>query len=168
MTRTGLLRKIDFWISLLIILVTVFLAVGRVLDWYSLGFLVGPFRASHWLVIVGTTYIGIATPAFSILKNRPHAKYETLIQLHVIGNLSAVLLVTIHFASQVTRSTPARLETGLALYVVMLLLVVSGFMYRFRFLPRLSIGTNRLGHVGVALSFYMLIVIHILHGIGVL
>src|SRR5512143_4017019 len=106
MTRTGLLKKIEFWLLLLIILVTVILAVGRVLDWYSLGFFVGPFRASHWLVIVGATYIAIATPAFSILKSRPQAKYETLVRLHVIGNLSAVLLVTIHFVSQVTRSTP--------------------------------------------------------------
>lgn len=168
MTRTGLLKKIEFWILLLIILATVILAVGRVLDWYSLGFFVGPFRASHWLVIVGATYIAIATPAFSILKNRLQAKYETLVRLHVIGNLSAVLLVTIHFVSQVTRSAPARLETGLALYVVMLLLVVSGFLYRFRIIPRFNVSTNRLLHVGVALSFYILIGIHVLHGLGIL
>ena len=168
MTRTGLLRKFDFWLSLLIILVTVVLAVGRVLDWYSLGFFIGPFRASHWLSIIGSSYIAIATPAFSILKNRLKAKYEALVKFHVLGNLSAVLLVTIHFMSQVTRSAPARLETGLALYIAMLLLVASGFLYRFRIIPRFNIGTNRLLHVGVALSFYILIGIHVLHGLGIL
>jgi len=161
-------RKIDFWLSLLIILVTIVLAVGRVLDWYSLGFFIGPFRASHWLSIVGSSYIAIATLSFSILKKRLQAKYETLAKVHVIGNLSAVLLVTIHFVSQVTRSAPPRLETGLALYIVMLLLVVSGFLYRFRIVPRFNVGTNRLLHVGVALSFYILIGIHVLHGVGIL
>lgn len=164
----GLLRKTDFWLSLLILIVTVILAVGRALDWYSLGFFIGPFRASHSLVIIGATYIAIATLAFTILKNRLQAKYETLVKFHVIGNLSAVLLVTIHFVSQVTRSTPPRLETGLALYVVMILLVASGFLYRFRIIPRFNIITNRLLHVGVALSFYILIGIHVLHGLGIL
>jgi len=168
MTRTGSLRKFDFWLSLLIILVTLVLAVGRVFDWYSLGFFIGPFRASHWLSIIGSSYIAIATPAFSILKNRLKAKYEALVKFHVLGNLSAVLLVTIHFVSQVTRSAPARLETGLALYIAMLLLVASGFLYRFRIIPRFNIGTNRLLHVGVALSFYILIGIHVLHGLGIL
>jgi hypothetical protein len=164
-----LLRKIDFLLSLLIVLLTVVLAIGRVLNWYSLGFFIGPFRASHWLVIIGSTYIVTATITFSILKRRLQDRYEALVKFHVIGNLSAVLLVTIHFISQVTRSAAnfPQLGTGLALYIVMLLLVVSGFPYRFRFFPRLSIGTNRLLHVGVALSFYILIGIHVLHGLGV-
>ena len=163
------LRKIDFWLSLLIILVTVSLAIARVLNWYSLGFFIGPFRASHWLVIAGSTYIAIATPTFSILKRRLQARYKALVKFHVIGNLSAVLLVTIHFISQVTRSATnyPQLGTGLALYIIMLLLVASGFLYRFRILPPLSIGTNRFIHVSVALSFYILIGIHVLHGLGV-
>jgi len=163
------LRKIDFWLSLLIILVTVSLAIARVLNWYSLGFFIGPFRASHWLVIAGSTYIAIATPTFSILKRRLQARYKALVKFHVIGNLSAVLLVTIHFISQVTRSATnyPQLGTGLALYIIMLLLLASGFLYRFRILPPLSIGTNRFIHVSAALSFYILIGIHVLHGLGV-
>ena len=166
----GFLKRFDFWLSVLVVFVTVVLAIGRVLGWYSLGFFVGPFRASHWFVIAGSTYIAIATPAFSISKKRFQARYKALVNFHVFGNLSAVLLVTIHFMSQVTRSTAnyPQLGVGLALYVVMLLLVVSGFLYRFRILPRLNIGTNRLVHVGVALSFYILIGIHVLHGIGIL
>ena len=157
-------------LSLLIIFVTVVLAIGRVLNWYSLGFFVGPFRASHWLVIIGSTYIAVATPTFSILKRRFKARYESLIKFHVIGNLSAVLLVTIHFMNQVTRSASnyPQLGTGLAMYIVMLLLVASGFAYRFRIFPRLNIGTNRSAHVSVALSFYIIIAIHVLHGLGFL
>jgi hypothetical protein len=164
------LKRIDFWLSLLIVLVTAILAIGRVLGWYSLGFFVGSFRASHWLVVIGSAYVAIATPAFSILKRRFQARYEALVKFHAIGNLSAVLLVTIHFTSQVTRSASNYpvLGTGLALYIVMLLLVISGFLYRFRLIPSFSIGTNRLVHVGVALSFYILIGIHVLHGIGIL
>ena len=96
-------RRIDFLVSLLIVVVTVVLAIGRVLGWYSLGFFVGPYRASHWLVLIGSIYIAVATLAFSILKRRLQSRYEALVRVHVIGNLSAVLLVTLHFASQVTR-----------------------------------------------------------------
>lgn len=166
----GLPRKNDFWLSLLIILITIILAIGRLLNWYSLGFFIGLFRASHWFVIIGSIYIAIATPIFSILKRHLQTKYEALMRFHVIGNLSAVLLVTIHFTSQVTRPTAnyPELGTGLALYVVMLLLVASGFPYRFRIIQPLKTGTNRLVHVGVALSFYLLIGIHVLHGLGVI
>ena len=166
----GLLKRIDFLLFWFIVLVTVVLAIGRVLGWYSLGFFIGPFRASHWLGIIGSTYIAVATPAFSFLKRRFQARYEALAKFHVIGNLSAVLLVTIHFTSQLTRSASnyPQLGNGLALYIVMLLLVVSGFLYRFRILPRISTNTKRFVHVGVALSFYILIGIHVLHGIGIL
>jgi hypothetical protein len=165
-----LLKKIDLGLALVIILLTAFLVVGRVLNWYSLGFFVGPFRASHWLVLIGSAYVAIATPAFSILKKHFQSRYEPLIRFHVFGNLSAFLLVTIHFISQVTRSAASypRLGTGLALYIVMLLLVTSGFLYRFRIIPRLNLGTNRFVHVGIALSFYILIGIHVLHGLGIL
>jgi hypothetical protein len=61
-----------------------------------------------------------------------------------------------------------RLETGLALYIVMLLLVSSGFLYRFRIIARFNLSTNRFVYVGVALSFYILIGIHVLHGLGIL
>lgn len=166
----GLLRRIDFWLSLFLVFITVVLAIGRVLGWYSLGFFVGPFRASHLMSIIGSAYIAAVTFVFSVLKRRFKARYEALVNFHVIGNLSAVLLVTIHFVSQVTRASSnyPELGVGLALYIVMVLLVVSGFSYRFRFIPRLNISTNRLMHVGVALSFYILIGIHILHGIGIL
>ena len=165
-----LLKKIDFWLALLIILLSAVLVVGRVLNWYSMGFFFGPFRVSHWLVIIGSTYVAIATLAFSILKKRFPSKYESLIKIHVIGNLSAFLLITIHFTSQVTRSAASypQLGTGLALYIIMLLLVTSGFLYRFRIIPRLNLGTNRFVHVGVALSFYILIGIHVLHGLGII
>jgi len=165
-----LLKKIDFWLAILIIILSAVLVVGRVLNWYSLGFFLGPLRASHWLVIIGSTYVAIATIAVSILKKRFPSKYESLIKIHVIGNLSAFLLVTIHFTSQVTRSATSypRLGTGLALYIAMLLLVSSGFLYRFRIFNRLSLGTNRFMHISVALSFYILIGIHVLHGLGIL
>ena len=165
----GLLKKFDCWLASLIILLTAVLVVGRALNWYNLVFFVGPFRVSHWLVLIGSTYVAIATPAFSILKKRFQARYESLVRFHVIGNLSAFLLVTIHFTSQATRSAASypQLGTGLALYIVMLLLVASGFLYRFRIITRLNLGTNRFVHVGVALSFYILIGIHVLHGLGI-
>jgi hypothetical protein len=88
----------------------------------------------------------------------------------VFGNLSAFILVSIHFSSQISR--PAAfypdLGTGLALFVSMILLVATGFSQRFGIVKNVKPQTNRVIHVGLALSFYIVIGIHILHGIGFL
>jgi hypothetical protein len=95
---------------------------------------------------------------------------KALLRIHVYGNLLAFLLISIHFASQIAR--PAEffpdLGTGLALYVVMLLLTTTGFLQRFRIMPGLKLQSNRFFHVSVAVSFYILIGIHILHGVGII
>ena len=164
------LKNFELWLLLLIILLTVFFVIGRILNWYSFGFFVGPLRLSHWLVLVGSLYVAFATPAFAISKRRFPKRYDALAGFHTIGNLSAFLLVSIHFTSQVTRPAASypELGEGLALYIVMLLLVASGFLYRFQIIPRLKPSINRFVHVSVALSFYIIIGIHILHGLGIL
>lgn len=85
-------------------------------------------------------------------------------------NLISFLLISLHFAGQIGRpaSFYPELGTGLALYIAMILQVLTGLFYRFgekRFLKPM---TNRFLHIGLALVFYIVIIVHVLHGLGVI
>ena len=140
------------------------------LRWIHFGFLVGPFRDNHWLVWIGTLYIAIIVPIIAILKKRKPNRYLTLFRVHVFGNLLAFTLISIHFAGQINRPTTAypELGTGLALYIIMILLVATGFTHRFQLIPQIKSATRKFVHVALTFSFYIIIIIHILHGIGVI
>jgi len=144
--------------------------VADKLRWVDFGFFVGPFRADHWFVWIGTLYIAFTVLMIAILKQRYKSKFITLFRIHVFGKLLAFLLISIHFTGQINR--PAEfypdLGTGLTLYISMLLLVATGFTHRFRLIPRIKSQTRKFLHVGLSFSFYMIIGIHILHGLGFL
>ena len=165
-----ILRSLEFWASLSIIIATVCLMVVDNLGWIRFGFFLGPFRASHWFVWIGTLYIAFAVPIIAISKRRYPSRFTTLFRVHMFGNLLAFLLVSLHFAGQIGRPAAfyPRLGTGLALYIIMILLVATGFTHRFQLIPRIKSQTRRFVHVGLTFSFYTIIGIHILHGLGLL
>jgi hypothetical protein len=53
------------------------------------------------------------------------------------------------------------------LYAVSVLLVASGFIHRFQLLGSVIPHQNRFLHVSVTSAFYIIIVVHILQGIGI-
>jgi hypothetical protein len=140
------------------------------LDWIHFGFFVGPFRANHWFVWIGTIYIAFAVPIIAMSKRRYPSKFMPLFRVHVFGNLLAFLLISLHFAGQIDRPAAfyPELGTGLALYIIMILLVATGFTHRFQLIPRIKPQTRKFVHVGLTFSFYIVIGIHILHGLGFL
>ena len=165
-----ILKSLEFWAALSIIIATVCLMVADNLDWIHFGFFVGRFRANHWFVWIGTLYIAFAVPLIAMLKKRYPKKYMVLFRVHVFGNLSAFLLISLHFAGQIDRPAAfyPQLGTGLALYIVMILLVATGFTHRFQLIPRIKSQTRKFVHVGLTFSFYIVRGIHILHGLGFL
>jgi hypothetical protein len=144
--------------------------VADELSWIHFGYFVGPFRANHWFVWVGSLYIAFAVPMIAMLKQRYRSRFLALFRVHVFGNMLAFLLISIHFTGQINR--PAEfypdLGTGLTLYIIMLLLVATGFTHRFQLIPRIKSQTRKFVHVGLSFSFYMIIGIHILQGLGFL
>ena len=134
------------------------------------GYFVGPLRANHWFVLLGTFYVAITVPLIAKLKQKYSSKFLTLFRLHVFGNLLAFVLISLHFAGQVSR--PAAfypdLGTGLTLYIIMMLLVATGFTHRFNLIPKIKSQTRKYVHVGLSFSFYIVIIIHTLHGFGFL
>ena len=164
------LRSLEFWAALSIIVASVVLMVADWLQWVHFGFLVGPFRANHWFVLVGSFYIAFVVPVIAVAKRRFPSRFLSLFRLHVFGNLLAFVLISLHFAGQINR--PAEfypdLGTGLVLYIVMVLLVATGFTHRFQLLPQITSQTRKFVHVGLSFSFYVIIGIHTLHGLGFL
>jgi hypothetical protein len=169
-TEMGTRRDSEFWAALLIIIVTVALMIADRLGSIHFGFFVGPFRANHWFVWIGTLYIAFIVPIVAVMKKCRPDRFKTLFGLHVFGNLSAFLLVSLHFAGQIDRPATAypQLGTGLALYIIMVLLVATGFTHRFQLIPQIKSQTRKFIHVGLTFSFYIVIGIHVLHGLGVI
>jgi hypothetical protein len=163
-----ILKSREFWVALSIIIATVCIMIIVSLRWIRLGDMIGPFRVSHWFVWIGTLYIAFIVPIIALLKKRLPNRYMTLFRVHVFGNLLAFVLVSIHFASQISRSptTYPQLGTGLALYMIMILLVGTGFTHRFQLIPQIKSQTRKFIHVGLTFSFYLIIGIHILHGLN--
>ena len=163
-------RNIELLIASLIIVVTLFLMVADNLSVIHFGYFVGPLRANHWFVLLGTFYVAITVPLIAKLKQKYSSKFFTLFRLHVFGNLLAFVLISLHFAGQVSR--PAAfypdLGTGLTLYIIMMFLVATGFTHRFNLIPKIKSQTRKYVHVGLSFSFYIVIIIHTLHGFGFL
>jgi hypothetical protein len=50
----------------------------------------------------------------------------------------------------------------------MVLLVGTGFLQRFQLIPSIKPQSYRFIHVGSAVAFYLIIIVHILHGLAIL
>ncbi|MBN1683000.1 hypothetical protein JW865_05555 [Candidatus Bathyarchaeota archaeon] len=120
----------------------------------------------HWLGWIGTLFIAITVPIYFFIKRKMPKKIRGMLKIHVFGNLLSVTMISIHFAHQVTRpaSNYQELGTGIVLYAAMILLVSSGFLQYFG-LAKSKIKSMKFLHPAIALTFYLTIIMHILHGI---
>jgi hypothetical protein len=165
-----LLKSVEFWAALSLIIAAIVLIVADNQRWIHFGYFIGSFRANHWFVWIGTLYIAAIVPVIAVLKKRYPNRYLSLFRIHVFGNLIAFLLISLHFAGQIDRPAVAypQLGTGLGLYIIMVLLVATGFTHRFQLIPQIKSQTRKFIHVGLTFSFYIIIGIHILHGLNVI
>lgn len=120
-------------LAAIIVLLTAVLAIALLMNWLELGFFVGPYRLSHWASWAGTLFIAIYAPAYHVLKRARPELSTLLLDIHAFGFLLSFLLITVHFASQLSRplQTYPELGEGIALYIVMVLLVAAGLLQRF-------------------------------------
>jgi hypothetical protein len=158
-----------FWFALLIVLVTIVLSVANYFRYFQLHFYVGPFYFHHWMGLIGVFFVAFFTPMFYVLRRRYPRRGGALVKLHCLGNLFAFMLISIHFSQQISR--PAQffpdLGTGLVLYAVMIILVVTGFPQKFQIAKRHG-RRWRFIHISVTITFYLVIIVHILHGLEII
>ena len=143
------------------------LSVAIWVGFVDLLFFVGPYLFGHWLAWIGTFFIAIVSPLYYILKRKNPRFISTLLKVHVFGSLVSFLLITIHFMALVTRPPEAYpdLNTGIILQAVMLILVITGFLYRFKIIRSVRPHLNRFLHISITLSFYLVIGVHTIQGI---
>ena len=106
---------------------------------------------------------------YSFLKRRYPKRLKTLLGVHILGNLVSFMFVSAHYAHQLGRPRQfyPKLGTGVTLYTTLLLLVSTGFFQRFGLGRRLG-RYWRFVHVSVTMSFYIIILVHVLHGLGII
>ena len=178
--------RVTFLLNVGLLLAALVLSLGTAFHWLDIRFRVGPYFVTHWLSWIGTLFIGGYTPLYYAMKRRRPRLLKYLLPTHMFGNLISFAFISMHFTQQLTRPTEfyPDLGTGVVLYLVMVLLVVSGILHRYQLLRRRGApqqiveGTplkpsriphqNRFLHVSLTLTFYAVIGIHILQGVGVL
>ena len=124
MSKNGVAEGKAFWACALILAATVVLVLLHVLGLVSFCFFVGLFCLNHWFVLTGTFYISFAVPVIVTLKRRYPNSFRSLLRLHMFGNLLAFALISVHFASQISRPAERYPDpgTGVTLYVATILL----------------------------------------------
>ena len=168
-------HHIDFLIALSIVIIAVILSVlvyDRIL---RVNFFVGTLRFSHWLSIIGTIGIAVATPLFTLLKRAYPVNWTRITRFHIFGNLIFFTLIAFHFATQIARplSNFPELGSGIAMFLAMSLQIISGFTQRFRsqrtsYTKLINPQTNRFLHASLVMVFYFAILLHVLHGLGII
>lgn len=160
----------EYWVSAIVVILTVFLMIAYFNRWFSFAGRIGPFRIIHYVAFAGTLYIAFGVILFAVLSRRKSNHYKMLLRVHSFGNLFAFMMISLHFAGQIGRPVDfyPNLGTGLALYIAMVSLVATGLLLRFRLSQSFSHTTNRFVHAGLAFSFYLIIGVHILHGLNII
>ena len=163
------LRNPSLWVALLIIIVTIVLMSFVYFRVFRLHILIGEFNIHHWLSWTGTLFIAFFTPAYYLLKRRYPRKFRALLATHVFGSLIAVMFVSIHFIQEMSRPAQSfpELGTGIVLYPAMVLLALTGFFLRFQAARNLA-RQWRFIHTSVAVTFYLIILVHVLHGLEII
>lgn len=164
--KQSLLRNKSFLLETIYIIIILIITILIFLDLIDTGFFLGPLRFSHWMGIIGAFFILIFVPLYYILKRRFPNRYKILMNIHISGFTTSFLLVSVHFAGQLNRPPQfyPDLGAGLALYIIVTILVATGYLYRYRpiklksrvFPPHFS---RRL-HAGLVGGLYIVLIVH--------
>jgi len=166
MSKKSNLFSVQLWLAVITVIVAFLLGSLIYLDLLNTHFKIGEYFLHHWFSLTGTFFIALFTPIYYFLKRAYVTRFKALLVTHVFGNLISFLLISVHFAHQIGR--PAQfypdLGTGIVLYPSVILLVITGFLLRFK--PTKRARSLRFLHKSVTVTFYFVIVVHLLHGFG--
>lgn len=162
-------RNSEFWLSLIILVVTILFSLVFYIRWYSLTFFVGSYIFTHWLSLIGTIFISIFIPIYYILKRKRPQNCKTMLKIHVFGNLFSFLLISTHFAQHIGRLAAIfpYLGTGVVSFLILSTIVATGFLERFQITGKL-VSYRKNIHRYMMVFFYLIILIHILHGFNII
>jgi len=157
-------RNITILLSFTAVAVGLVLAVLSYLGLVPLGYKLGPYWLNHWLGWFSMGFIIIYVPIFIILKKRNLKIYQKLMKVHEVGFIIAFMLVSLHIGSQLRRVFPPEIGTGIVAYLSLFALVVTGIMRKNQILAT-RMATLRLVHLSMAVSFFLVIVFHVIRAL---
>jgi cytochrome b561 len=162
-------RKLEFWLTLLLLLATIISSIAAYIFWYKLTFFIGSYLFIHWLSMVATAFVAVSIPIQYFLKRKRPQNFKKILQIHTFGNVIAFWLISIHFAQNVGRLAGAiqRLGLGFAMYPVLSLIVATGILERYQSNGKLS-KYIKIIHKYVVIILYVLILLHILEAFNIL
>jgi hypothetical protein len=151
-------------IILVLACVFFFLGFSGSLKFLYLSFLT--LTVHHWFVVLGASFIAVYTIAFYYLKRHFRNSYKRLTVIHAMGNLVAFILISTHFGVHLKEIVVMKMHpaTGVPLFISVFLLVITGFMMKFHVKPGWT-RPLRPFHAAVSLAFFLIIVVHVLHGL---
>lgn len=157
----------NFWGIVIIFLLTVHLNTVIFTGRLNIDYIVFSYRLPHLLGTIGASFIVVYTPLFYTLKRRYPVYTKNLLKLHIYGNSTSFMLVSLHVVFFRLINLPLR--AGLTLFTFVLLLVITGFSQRFGVLRPLRtymkniLQHNRFLHVSLAISLYIVFFFHMLN-----
>jgi hypothetical protein len=158
-------KKLEFWLSMILLLITIIFSGFAYVFWYELLFFVGPFLLIHWLGLIGSIFVGSFIPIYYVLKRKRLQNRKNLLRIHVFGNLLAFLLISIHFAQNIGRLANfyPKMGDGIVLFLVLATFVITGFTERFQLIKKWA-KYNRFVHRYSVVIFYLIVILHTLQG----
>ncbi|MFO8192733.1 MAG: hypothetical protein R6U08_08215 [Bacillota bacterium] len=161
--------KTQFRLTIGLLIIIILASAGTYLRIWDINFLIGPFYLHHWVGIIGGTYLLISAAIYAYIKRNLKVKKGTILQVHIAGNLLAVLLISIHFAQHMGRPPEFAPDygTGLASFLLLLFILIAGIFMRFGIPPRKHESWHLI-HVGFALSLFIVFIVHALKNFGIL
>jgi hypothetical protein len=163
------LARITFWLTA--VLAAAMVALIIITFYGDLPFIYyqfAPISNHHLFSITGAAFILLYTPAYYVTKRRYSKSYYPLLTVHVLGNMVAAVLISIHFGEHISEFAGVALHpaTGVPLFVALLALVVTGIIMRFT-RPGALTRRLRFWHQSFAVSFGLIVIFHMLYGFGV-
>lgn len=132
-----------------------------------LGNIVAAYALNHWAAWLALAFIAIYVPIFIVLKKRRPERYHLLLRIHEIGFIAAFITVSPHLGWQVREVFPPEIGTGVTLYVALLILMVTGIIQKYQ-IPIAGASSVRFIHLSMVISFFLIIVFHVLRALLVI
>ena len=90
-------------IATIILECLIFLHIVR-LPFIQITFMGLTHSPTHWVGWIGTIYIAITAPILPLVIKKAPKLTGKVLNMHILGNVIAILFISVHFAHQVTRS----------------------------------------------------------------
>lgn len=160
--------RIEFLFTLILLFTTIILSIIGFVFWYNLIFFIGSYFFIHWLGLFAAIFIVISIPLYYLIKWVKPQNFKLFMKIHVLGNLFAFMIVSIHFAQNFGRLAGAlyRLNDGFLLYLLLILIVGTGINDRYKISQKLLRYTKFIHKYSVIILF-LIMTIHILEGFNI-